>query len=502
MRPSEDQDAGSPGGEVLLGVRSLNKSYGGVTVLDAVDVEIRAGEVHALLGENGAGKSTLVKIVAGVIEADSGEVYGAAHDGGDVAMVFQELSVVPEMSVLDNLALAGRSKGAFVPYQRLRARAAEVLALAGLAGVDLDSPVAMLSLAKRQLLEIARGLMVDARVLILDEPTATLSDIEIDRVHAVIRQLVGRGHAIVYITHRLGEVFTLSDRITIMRAGRIAATGVTTSFQISAVVSHMLGTDHAPGEKSSVVRTRADATTGLRVEGLTSQGHFRDLSFEAPAGAVLAFFGQIGSGADELVKALVGLGDISSGTAEFLGRPLALRSRSQTQRDGIAYVSADRVAEGVFLEASVMTNISSGALSRVSDRLVLRKAKERDLARTMAAGVSLDQSRVRDEAYTFSGGNQQKIAIARALATEPRVLVLNEPTRGVDIGARSEIYRSVRALLPQDVIVIAYTSDIVEIREFADRVITMYRGAVVGEHWVDEIDDSALITEILNGEPA
>jgi ribose transport system ATP-binding protein len=264
----------------------------------------------------------------------------------------------------------------------------------------------------------------------------------------------------------------------------------------------MLGTDHAPAEKSSALRTGAGAATGLRVEHLTSVGHFRELSFEVPAGAVLAFFGQIGSGADELIKALVGLGDISSGTAEFRGGPLALRSRSQTQRDGIAYVSADRVAEGVFLEASVTTNISSGALSRVSDRLVLRKAKERELAQTMAAGVSLDQSRVRDDAYMFSGGNQQKIAIARALATEPRVLVLNEPTRGVDIGARSEIYRSVRALLPQDVIVIAYTSDIVEIRELADRVITMYRGAMVGEHWVDEIDDSALITEILNGEPA
>jgi ribose transport system ATP-binding protein len=186
MTPSQDQDAGLPSGEVLLGVRALTKSYGGTTVLDAVDVEIRAGEVHALLGENGAGKSTLVKIIAGVIDADSGEVYGAAHDGGDVAMVFQELSVVPEMSVLDNLALAGRSQGVLVPYRRLKARAAEVLTLAGLSGVDLDSPVATLSLAKRQLLEIARGLMVDAKVLILDEPTATLSDIEIDRVHAVI----------------------------------------------------------------------------------------------------------------------------------------------------------------------------------------------------------------------------------------------------------------------------------------------------------------------------
>lgn len=480
----------------------MSKSYGGVTVLDSVGIEISAGEVHALLGENGAGKSTLVKIIAGIIGADAGEVFGAAHDGGDVAMVFQELSVVPEMSVLDNLALAGRHRGIFVPYRRLKATAIQVLALAGLAGVDLDSPVATLSLAKRQLLEIARGLMVDAKVLILDEPTATLSDVEIERVHTVIKQLVARGHAIVYITHRLGEVFALADRITIMRAGKIVATGPTSRFRMPEVIGHMLGTDHLPGEKAVAGRTGADGTTGLSVTGLSSLGHFADVTFDAPAGSVLSFFGQVGSGADELVKALVGLGELTAGTARFRGRPLGLRSRSQTQRDGIAYVSADRVTEGVFLDASVTTNISSGALSTVSDGPFLRGQKERALAGRMAAAVSLDRSRVRDRASAFSGGNQQKIAIARALATQPKVLVLNEPTRGVDIGARAEIYRSIRAMLRHDVIIVAYSSDIVEIRELADRVITMYRGRVVGEHWVEDIDDSALITEILNGSPS
>jgi ABC-type sugar transport system ATPase subunit len=486
-----------------LAAESVSKSYGGVPVLDAVDIAFQAGEVHALLGENGAGKSTLVKVIAGVIAADSGSVVGPAHVDGDIAMVFQELSVVPEMSVLDNLVLATRSKGPLVPYRRLRVAALDALARAGLANVDLGSPVATLSLAKRQLLEIARGLMVDAKVLILDEPTATLSDIEIERVHGVIKELVANGHSVAYITHRLGEVFSLSDRITIMRAGRIAATGPTSDFKMKDVVAHMLGADHVPGEKRTPSGRPTDAEMGLRVSGLGALGQFEDVSFEATPGTVLALFGQVGSGADDVVKAIVGMTDVlSGGTVTLHGERLSLRSRASTQGDRVAYVSADRVTEGVFLDASVIVNVSSGALSRVSERRVIRRAKEVALAREEAAQVTLDAARVREPAYAFSGGNQQKIAIARALATEPSVLVLNEPTRGVDIGARAEIYRSIRKLLDDDVIVVVYTSDIVEIRELADRVITMYRGEIVAHHWVDDVDDAALITEILNGRAA
>jgi ribose transport system ATP-binding protein len=415
-------------------------------------------------------------------------------------MVFQELSVVPELSLLDNLALAAPEGAVVVPYRRLRAAARDASERAGLGDVDLGSPVATLSLAQRQLLEIARGLMTDARVLILDEPTATLSDAEIDRVHRVVRQLVADGRCVVYITHRLGEVFRLSDRVTILRGGKVAASGPTAGFEMAEVVNHMLGTEHVASEKALVAREDAGGS-GLAVRSLASLGHFEELSFEAPPGHVLAFFGQIGSGADQLVRTLAGIGDAASGAVELDGRPLSVRSRYRSQRAGIAYVSADRVSEGVFLEAPVSTNISSGALDRVSTGPVISAARERRLAQDLAVRVSLDGSRVRENVYAFSGGNQQKVAIARALATEPRVLVLNEPTRGVDVGARSEIYRGVRDLLARDVVVIVYSSDILEIRELADRVITLYRGAVVGEHWVDDTDDAALITEILNGAP-
>lgn len=484
--------------KVLLAVEGVSKAYGGVTVLDQVSVQFNAGEVHALLGENGAGKSTLVKIMAGVISHDAGEVTGEAHDTHDVAMVFQELSVIPEMSVVDNLALAGRSRGPFVPYRSLRARANEVLRSAGLADVDLNKPVATLSLAQRQLLEIARGLMVNARVLILDEPTATLSDIEITRVHAVIKELIKQGHAVVYITHRLGEVFTLADRVTIMRAGKVVASGPTSQFVMKEVVSHMLGADHVPVDKQATERT-PNVGTGLAVTDLSSPGQFQQISFDAPPGTILALFGQIGSGADDVVKILAGYGGASEGSVTLDGERLRLRSRAESQQEGIAFVSADRVSEGVFLNASVTTNISSGALRDVSTGSIIRKAKEVELARAQAGYVSFNPGRIRENVSAFSGGNQQKVAVARALATRPRVLVLNEPTRGVDIGARSEIYRSIRNLLAEKMIVVVYSSDIVEIRELADLVVTMYRGQLVGKHEVDDIDDSALITEILHG---
>lgn len=488
--------------EVLLGVRNLTKSYGGVTVLDDVSVDFTAGQVHALLGENGAGKSTLVKIIAGVIAADSGQILGSAHESGDVAMVFQELSVVPEMSVLDNLALAGRSRGVFVPYRSVRETAADALTSAGLFDIDLDWPVAALSLAQRQLLEIARGLMASSRVLILDEPTATLSDVEIERVHGVVRTLVASGHSVIYITHRLGEVFTLSDRITIMRGGRVVASADTAAFVMRDVVAHMLGADHVPVDKHAVSVDLSPAqkrARALSLEKATSRGRFQDVSFTAEPGAVLAIFGQVGSGADEVVKSLAGMSPLDSGVVTLGGQTLQLGTRARSQRQGVGYVSADRTAEGVFLETSVEANISSGALGRVSDAGVIRQRKERGLARALARVVALDPDRIRERVLAFSGGNQQKVAVARALATQPRLLLLNEPTRGVDIGARSEIYRSIRGLLGDDVIVVVYSSDIVEIRELADHVVTMYRGSVVDRHVVDDISDPALITEILNG---
>lgn len=490
---------------VLLSVRGVSKRFGGARALDNVSVDFHAGEVHALLGENGAGKSTLVKIIAGVVQADAGAVSGEeGSDQLDVAMVFQELSVVPELSVLDNMALSMRRQGGTVLRRRhMEERIRAALDAAGLQDVDLDMPVEALPLAKRQLLEIARGLVADAKVLILDEPTATLSDIEIARVHEVVRSLTAKGHAIVYITHRLGEVFTLADRITIMRSGQVVANGPVGDFTMDSMVTLMLGEEHQGGVAVPITDVpEASIRRVLNVSGIGSGNRFSDVSFTAEAGEVVALFGQIGSGADEVVRTLVGLAPITSGTVTLDGNQLPHMNRPSSQKHGIAYVSADRVMEGVFLSGSVARNISSGALGDVSRMGVIRRGDESRLATRISEEVAFDANRINIPVGSLSGGNQQKIAIGRALATMPSVLVLNEPTRGVDIGARSEIYRALRKLASANVAVVVYSSDIVELRELADRVITMFRGRVVNNQPIAQVQDSQILAEILHGAAA
>ncbi len=488
--------------EVLLSVSGISKSFGGAKALNDVSIDFRAGEVHALLGENGAGKSTLVKVIAGVVRADTGEVtFSGGPQSSDVAMVFQELSVIPELSVRDNMALSmRRTSGLLVRRQTLEKSMRTALASAGLEGLDLDMPVEALPLAKRQLLEIARGLVADARTLILDEPTATLSDVEIERVHEVVRSLVADGRSIVYITHRMGEVFRLANRITIMRSGSVVASGPTGDFTMDSVVTHMLGEEHTAGEAYQVAESFAqESRRKLNIRSLSSGHRFSDVSFTAQAGEVTALFGQIGSGADDIVRALVGLVPVSAGELQLNEVSLSALTRPKSQRHGIAYVSADRVLEGVFLSGSVAQNISSGALAGVSRAGIIRSDLESDLARSTAKRVAFDPGRIKVPVGSLSGGNQQKIAIGRALATQPDVLVLNEPTRGVDIGARAEIYRALRQLSANNVIVIVYSSDIVELRELADRVITMFRGRPVSSNRTTDITDSQILTEILHG---
>ncbi|WP_193044312.1 sugar ABC transporter ATP-binding protein [Mycolicibacterium baixiangningiae] len=491
-----DESSASP----LLAAESVSKKYGEVTVLQSVDVEFLAGEIHALLGENGAGKSTLVKILAGIIAPSGGRVVGPAYDD-DVAMVFQELSVVPQLSVLDNLALAGRANRWLVPYRRLRGRARQVLDAAGLTDVHLDRPVETLSLAQQQLLELARGLIRDAQVLILDEPTATLSDVEIRRVHTVTRNLAAAGHAVLYITHRLGEVMELADRVTILRSGRVAATGRRSEFTMPAIVEAMLGDAHTVVTKSVPNERDRDTSNMLELTGLTVEGRYEDVGFTARDGEIVALFGQVGSGADDVVRTLAGFLPPHRGSITLRGDALAVPSRVATKRRGIGYVPADRATEGLFLDTAVTFNMSSSALSRISGTQVLSRKRERELACEMADAVGFDRKRLDEDASAFSGGNQQKVAIARALAMQPQLLLMSEPTRGVDIGARAEIHQALRRLAAEHVLVVVYSTDIVEIRDLADRAVTMYRGRTVGSHWVDDTDETTLITEILHGEP-
>jgi ribose transport system ATP-binding protein len=318
-------------------------------------------------------------------------------------------------------------------------------------------------------------------------------------VHRAARRLAEAGHAVLYITHRLGEVFQLAHHVTIMRSGTLVASGPTRMFEMQDIISHMLGPGHtAPGNVIESEDSGCHSPT-LVVSGLSLSARFNDVSFVGNRGQILALFGQVGSGADDVVRALAGLSPPMRGSAALRGFQLPLRSHLGTKRCGVAYVPADRATEGVFLNASVTDTITSSALKRVSKWWILQRKKEKALASSEAVKVHLAQSRLGEKVQTFSGGNQQKVALARAFACAPQLLLLSEPTRGVDIGARPDIYHSLRELAQQGVPVVVSTSDLVEIRELADEVMTMYRGRVVGRHSVKKTNDAKLLREILRG---
>jgi ribose transport system ATP-binding protein len=491
-----------PDGTPVLQVQNVSKRFGGVEALLDVSIEFEAGRVHALLGENGAGKSTLVKIISRVQSADEGRIVYGDDSTTSVALVFQELSLLPQLSIEDNMLLGLRQRRGRVNRRRFRDSILQALSRAGLQGLDPRLPISALPLAQRQLLEIARGLITNPKILILDEPTATLSDVEITRIHDVIRGLRRDGHAIVYITHRLHEVFRLADDITVMRNGRIVANGPVSSFTMDKLYSDMLGDQNVASSERDYHSALAEVSQGpvICLTDASSQLQFSNISLTVLPGEIVALLGQVGAGADALAGALVGLVPIHSGTVEVMGRRLTRINRVSTQRAGIGYVSADRVKEGVFLDASVAKNVSSGALDRIINHLGLISARrERHLASEYASAVSLSADRIQATVLTLSGGNQQKVSIARALAAMPQVLVLSEPTRGVDVGARAEIYRSLRKLTENGLAIVVYTSDLDEVFDLADRVITMFRGRMISAHSVENCDETTLLREILHG---
>jgi ABC-type sugar transport system ATPase subunit len=485
----------------LVQASNLVKRFGDQLALDDVTVTIRAGEIHALLGENGAGKSTLVKTIVGEVSLDSGSLEGTAMAAGGIAMVYQELSIIGALSIRDNIALSIRRLygGALARTGRIDGEVRAVLARANLESVDLDAPASSLSLGQRQLLEIAKALSADSEILILDEPTATLSDAEIALVHSVVRRIASEGRAVVYITHRLGEVFALADRITVMRSGRVVQDGLVADFTMDVLVTAMLGHKLRPVQRSSATAVESSHRPILELSRSGSSGRFADVNLPVFAGQVLALFGQLGSGADHIARAIAGALPIHTGELRVSETTTKKMSRIRARRLGIGFVSADRAREGVFLEATSRTNISSGVLDRVGSLGVLSRAKEQRLATRIGGLITLPPEKTDVLVGTLSGGNQQKVGIGRVLATTPRVLVLDEPTRGVDVGARTELYTSLRELAAQGAAIVVYTSDIAEIRELADVVVSVFRGKVVGRHDVGAITDDALLKEILHG---
>lgn len=486
----------------LLSASALTKTFGAVQALRGVSFTLAKGEIRAICGENGAGKSTLVKLLMGLYPPDSGTV---AIDGAEVriqgpqhahrlglALVAQELSLAPHLSVLDNIWLGSEDVPLFHRRADLRRRAAEALGKLD-AGFDLDEPVSRLEVGQRQLVEIARLLTRDSRILILDEPTATLSDVEIARLFAVLRALRAEGRSVIYITHRLGEVFEICDSVTVLRNGEHVATNPVPAITRDALIGDMLGRSFAEIYPPKQPATHQGA---LIVDGLHIPGTVERLSFTAPRGKITALAGQIGSGTTEVARGIAGLVHDATGTLSLGGRAVPLGSAHASRRAAIMFVSEDRAVDGLF-HRSVLENLVASDVGRYTRSGLLSWPRMRAGAGKLAELVGVDKGRLGADVFDLSGGNQQKVLFGRVSGvSEPGALVMNEPTRGVDVGARAEIYALMRDFCRQGYALLMTSSDLEEVVGMADIVFTLYRGRMIRRYEGAEIDIATILSDI------
>ena len=467
----------------MLEARALAKSFGAVQALKGVSFRLRAGTVHTLLGENGAGKSTLLKILAGVHRPDGGQllVAGAQARLGSpadaqrhgIAIVHQELSLAPNLSVADNLFAARLPQRAgCVDRRALRRDAAALLARLGM-DLDPDAQVADLSLAQRQLVEIAKALAQPSRIVIMDEPTSSLSDSEAQILFTLIARLKAEGRAIIYVSHRMDEIMRISDEITVMRDGSSICTLARDETDIGALIALMVGRQmqdiYPPRGPAPDRSTRAL----LQVRGLGLAGRFEGIDFEVHAGEIVGFFGLVGSGRSDVMDALFGM-HRCTGSILMHGRPLRLRSPADAIGHGVAFVTENRKEQGLVLDQSVQHNICMVQVhSGRGGALLTDEAAEQSLARACVQRLKIRVAGLQQPVRQLSGGNQQKIVFAKWLAMRPRLLVLDEPTRGIDVGAKFEIYALIRELAAAGTAVILVSSELPEALALSDRLLVM-----------------------------
>lgn len=476
--------------DAVLRVQGIDKSFGGVQALKGVSLEIAAREIHCLAGENGSGKSTLIKVVSGVHEPDAGsiEIGGRSFPrltpmeaiALGVQVIYQDFSVFPNLSVMENLALNMELMDSrkLMNYRRARSIAAHAVSLIGF-DIDLDERVENLTVADRQLIAICRALLQNSKLIIMDEPTSALTKKEVKALFAVIKNLQSRGISILFVSHKLDEVFEISERYTIIRNGENAASGNTQDLDRKTFAFHMTGRQFAD---ESYHPAGPVGKPVLSVKGLTLRGCYTDVSFDLAPGEILGITGLLGSGRTELVETIFGISRPDGGTIEIEGRRARITSVKAAIRRGIGYVPADRLTEGLFQPQSIERNTVVAVLARLSSRLGFLKTKA--VAETTAHWISELSVATRDPSLpvrTLSGGNQQKVVLARWLANDLKVLILNGPTMGVDIGSKYDIHALMRRLAASGLAIIVVSDDLPEVLACTSRIVVMRDGAFVQE---------------------
>jgi rhamnose transport system ATP-binding protein len=482
-------------------LRDATKSYGAVHALRDGNLALRSGEVRAVMGENGAGKSTLVKVLGGVVRRDAGEMLvdgetvdfhspHAARDAG-IAVIYQEPTLFPDLSIAENVVMGYHPLGGLRRIDR-RAMHKRVQGLLDRLGVRLDPerPVRGLSIADQQIVEIAKALSFEARVLIMDEPTAALSGPEVERLFSVVRALREEGAAILFISHRLDEVFAICDTVTVMRDGAVVHDARIADMTPDEMVRRMVG------RELSALFPKQDAQVGstvLEVHRLTREGVFFDVSFNVRAGEIVALAGLVGAGRSEVARAIFGIDKPDAGHVEVDGRRLAGGKPVDAMRAGIGFVPEDRRQQGLVMDLSVARNATMTRMAALSRFGLIGSGAENRLAREWATRLQLKFHRLENPAGFLSGGNQQKVVLAKWLATEPKLLILDEPTRGIDVGTKAEVHRLMSELAGQGVAVLMISSELPEVLGMADRVLVMHEGRLTAELSRSEADEESVI---------
>jgi rhamnose transport system ATP-binding protein len=485
----------------LLELQQTVKSFGAVKALEDGSVTLYAGEAHALLGENGAGKSTLVKVLAGVHQADAGQLLidgepvvfsgPAASRAAGVSVIYQEPTLFPDLTVAENIFVGRQPLRGLrrVNPAEMHRRATAVFARLGVF-IEPSRPARGLSVADQQIVEIAKAIAFDARIIVMDEPTAALTLVEVDRLFEVARTLCAEGAAVLFISHRLEEVFALCQRATIMRDGRFVRTALVADLTIDNIIRSMVGRDLA----SLFPKTETAAgEVLLEVDRLTREGVFLDVSFQVRRGEIVALAGLVGAGRTEVARAIFGIDRRDAGSVRVNGKELPNGSPKASMAAGVALVPEDRRQQGLVMDMAIDHNIALASLASLEEYGLIRRASERLLAADWANRLQLKYGRVKNPVSTLSGGNQQKVVLAKWLARKPQVLIIDEPTRGIDVGTKAEVHRLLDELVGQGMGILMISSELPEVLGMADRVLVIREGRLVAEIARADADEDSIM---------
>lgn len=496
-------------GNTILNLKNITKTFPGVLALNKINFELKSGEIHAICGENGAGKSTLMKVVCGVHKPDSGsmEVNGTeehfsnpmeAYEKG-VSIIFQETSLFEEMTVLDNLFLGHeitKKAGLFpiVDYEAMRKRARDIFRDLH-TDINLDTTIKSLGMAQKQMVEIAKALTFDANIIIFDEPTASLTEREVQALFSIIRQLKEKGLGIVYISHRLEEIFEICDRVTVVRDGQYISTKNVKDTNKDELVADMVG------RKMGNYYPKTDTFIGdkiFEVRNYYDEGFLNDINFFVKRGEILGFAGLAGAGRTELMESICGLKGKAAGSVYLNGKELNIHNYEEAMEQGIVYVSEDRGKYGLIVDMEIKQNISMPQLKNFQKALgILDKKKETETGETYIKEVDIKAPNGEFLVKNLSGGNQQKVSVAKALALKPQILVLDEPTRGVDVNAKAEIHRIISALTEKGLTIIMVSSELPELIGMCDRIYVMREGSIAGCFMREDVTQEKILNVAL-----